>query len=156
MLVYRGIPAMAMLRLPTKASGGRANLHQGAVGAGISLRTGTTTLAVCNNHHINEHPDFGEPLGGIQIPGWNALLKLAAQCYDLAPLGYLGVDIVLDAELGPLILEMNARPGLAIQIANGAGLQPRLNIIDKYYLEQPGLQSAEVRAGLIQSLDALT
>ena len=129
-LVYRGVPAMAMLRLPTRRSGGRANLHQGAVGCGIDLLTGTTTLAVCRDQRINEHPDFGTPLAGLVIPGWPALLLLAARCQDLAPLGYLGVDIVLDASLGPLVLELNARPGLGIQIANGRGLRGIFAAID--------------------------
>jgi alpha-L-glutamate ligase-like protein len=151
-LVYRGIPAMAMLRLPTKRSDGRANLHQGAVGVGISLQTGMTTLAVCDNRRIAEHPDFGNPLADLQIPGWENLLLLATRCYELAPLGYLGVDIVLDAKLGPLILEMNARPGLSIQIANGQGLQPRLDAIDAYFSRPHFDDSAEQRAKLVQEL----
>ncbi len=129
-LVYRGVPAMAMLRLPTRASGGRANLHQGAVGVGIDMRNGTTTYAVRYDRRINEHPDFGSPLADRVIPGWDELLLLAARCQDLAPLGYLGVDVVLDQELGPLVLELNARPGLAIQIANGNGLGKVLGAID--------------------------
>lgn len=129
-LVYRGVPAMAMLRLPTRRSDGRANLHQGAVGCGIDMATGHTTLAVCQNRRITEHPDFGTPLGGLVIPGWGELLLLAARCQELAPLGYLGVDLVLDADLGPLVLELNARPGLSIQIANGRGLRGTLNAID--------------------------
>jgi alpha-L-glutamate ligase-like protein len=130
MLIYKGIPTMAMLRLPTQQSDGKANLHQGAVGVGIHLTTGLTTLAVCKDRRISEHPDFGSQLSDIQIPGWQNLLLLTAKCYELAPLGYLGVDIVLDADLGPLMLELNARPGLAIQIANGRGLQHRLDAID--------------------------
>jgi alpha-L-glutamate ligase-like protein len=130
MLVYKGIPTMAMLRLPTRQSDGKANLHQGAVGVGIQLTTGITTLAVCKDRRVVEHPDFGSHLADIQIPGWQNLLLLSARCYELAPLGYLGVDIVLDAELGPLVLELNARPGLAIQIANGRGLQHRFDVID--------------------------
>lgn len=129
-LVYRGVPAMSMVRLPTRRSDGRANLHQGAVGVGIAMASGTTTLAVCQNRRISEHPDFGTQLSGLQIPGWDDLLLLAARCQELAPLGYLGVDIVLDAELGPLVLELNARPGLAIQIANGRGLRGTFNVID--------------------------
>ncbi|MGE0485261.1 MAG: alpha-L-glutamate ligase-like protein [Gammaproteobacteria bacterium] len=129
-LVYRGVPAMAMLRLPTRASDGRANLHQGAVGVGIDMAGGVTTLAVCKNHRIVEHPDFGTPLAGLAIPGWDDLLVLAARCQELAPLGYLGVDMVLDADLGPLVLELNARPGLGIQIANGRGLRGILDAID--------------------------
>lgn len=129
-LVYRGVPAMAMLRLPTRSSDGRANLHQGAVGVGIDMTCGRTTLAVCQNRRITEHPDYGTALGGLDIPGWDYLLLLAARCQELAPLGYLGVDLVLDADLGPLVLELNARPGLAIQIANGRGLRGTLDGVD--------------------------
>ena len=39
----------------------------------------------------------------------------------------IGCDIVIDKNLGPLILELNARPGLSIQLANNRGLLPRLN-----------------------------
>jgi len=129
-LVYRGVPAMAMLRLPTRQSNGRANLHQGAVGVGINMENGSTTLGVFHNRRIAEHPDFDTQLSGWTIPDWEYLLQLAARCYELAPLGYLGVDIVLDANLGPLVLELNARPGLSIQIANGEGLKHRLDSID--------------------------
>ena len=130
LLVYRGVPAMAMLRLPTRSSDGRANLHQGAVGVGIDMATGVTTSAVCRDRRIIEHPDFGTVLSGHEIPHWEDLLLLAARCQELAPLGYLGVDVVLDADLGPLILELNARPGLAIQIANGRGLRGTFSAID--------------------------
>jgi hypothetical protein len=57
------------------------------------------------------------------------MLELAARSYELTGLGYQGIDIVLDRDKGPLLLELNARPGLAIQIANQAGLGPRLNAI---------------------------
>ena len=146
-LVYRGVPAMAMLRLPTRRSDGRANLHQGAVGAGINLATGETTLAVCNDKRILEHPDFGTPLAGLTIPHWDELVLLAARCQELAPLGYLGVDMVLDAELGPLVLELNARPGLGIQIANGRGLRGIFDAIDQAMPlpSEPALRAALAR-----------
>jgi len=152
-LVYRGVPAMAMLRLPTRASDGRANLHQGAVGCGIDMLSGVTTLAVCKNRRIAEHPDFGTALGGLAIPGWQELLLLAARCQELAPLGYLGVDMVLDANLGPLVLELNARPGLAIQIANGRGLRGTLNAIDAAapLPSEPGARVGVLR-GFFESL----
>jgi hypothetical protein len=47
-------------------------------------------------------------------------------------LGYQGIDLVLDRERGPLLLELNARPGLNIQIANREGLQGRLETIENY------------------------
>jgi len=130
-IVFLGFPVMAMVRLPTRVSGGKANLHQGAIGAGIRLADGTTESAVYNDQIVSEHPDTGSPVSGVQIPHWPQLLTLAARCYELTGLGYLGVDLVLDRDLGPLILELNARPGLAVQIANQAGLKHRLAAAEK-------------------------
>lgn len=125
-LVFRGVPVCAMVRLPTRESDGKANLHQGAVGAGIDLRTGRTISGVHHNAPTQHHPDTGTALAQFQIPHWPRLLELATRCYELAPLGYLGVDVVLDRNLGPLVLELNARPGLSIQLANGRGIGPEL------------------------------
>lgn len=148
-VVFRGIPVASMVRLPTRMSDGKANLHQGAVGAGIDLTTGHTTQAVWLNRPVEQHPDTGANITGFEIPHWNKLLTLAAQCYELVGLGYLGVDVVLDRNLGPLVLELNARPGLAIQIANGKGMQKRLDYIDQL-AEIPA--AAEERARLAQEL----
>jgi alpha-L-glutamate ligase-like protein len=128
-IVCRGYPAMAMIRLPTRRSRGKANLHQGAVGAGMDLGTGITTHGVLGNDRVTEHPDTGAAIAGLVIPRWEYLLTLAARCYELTGLGYIGVDIVLDRQYGPLILELNARPGLNIQICNRAGLRQRLESI---------------------------
>jgi alpha-L-glutamate ligase-like protein len=143
-IVFLGVPVMSMIRLPTRASGGKANLHQGAIGAGIDLATGTTLAGVLGNDIVTEHPDTLESFIGLQIPCWNDLLLLASRCYGLTGLGYLGVDIVLDKEKGPLLLELNARPGLNIQIANKAGLLPRLHLVER---EHEKLTSIEDRVG---------
>ena len=132
-VVYRGYPAMAMVRLPTRASDGKANLHQGAVGAGVDLRTGKTLTGVLNDVVVEEHPDTGARVAGLQIPQWDFILQSSARGYDVTGLGYLGVDMVIDRDLGPLILEMNARPGLNIQIANCAGLTDRVARIEEIY-----------------------
>lgn len=128
-LVFRGVPVCAMVRLPTRESDGKANLHQGAVGAGIDLATGSTIAGVHHNHPVREHPDTGAKLANFTIPHWPRLLELATRCFELAPLGYLGVDVVLDRKQGPLVLELNARPGLSIQLANGRGIGPELERI---------------------------
>ena len=129
-IVYRGFPIMAMLRLSTRASDGKANLHQGAVGVGVCVLTGRTVNAVQFDKQVTIHPDTGADLHEIQIPGWDRLLTLAARCAEASGLGYLGVDLVLDVNKGPMLLELNARPGLAIQIANGEGLMPCIKAID--------------------------
>lgn len=129
-IVFRGVPVAAMVRLPTRQSDGKANLHQGAVGAGVDLLTGRTLDGVWLNRVIDEHPDSGRSIRAIEIPDWDLLLELSARSYDLTKLGYLGVDVVLDRDHGPLVLEYNARPGLAIQIANQAGLLKRLRAVE--------------------------
>lgn len=143
LLVYRGMPTMAMVRLPTRQSDGKANLHQGAVGVGVEIATGITTTGVWHNRTVTDHPDYGVPLSGIQIPNWPQLLELGARCFELTGLGYLGVDIVLDRTYGPLLLELNARPGLGIQIANRSGLKLRLDAIDAIE-DMPGTPEARV------------
>lgn len=129
-IVYMGYPVMAMLRLATHESDGKANLHQGAVGVGIDIASGQALRAVQHGRPISHHPDTKNNLADIEIPHWQRLVPLAAACYDVTGLGYLGVDIVLDRNLGPLIIELNARPGLAIQVANGVGMLPRVAKID--------------------------
>jgi alpha-L-glutamate ligase-like protein len=129
-VLYRCEPAMAMLRLPTRESGGRANLHQGGIGTGIDLDTGRTHHAVQRNRFVAKHPDTGADLVGLAVPFWGDVLEMSRKVARAVGLGYVGVDVVIDAAQGPMLLEANARPGLAIQIANNAGLVPRLRAID--------------------------
>lgn len=130
-IVYQGYPVMAMTRLSTHASDGKANLHQGAVGVGIDIATGRALTAVQYDRPISEHPDTGKRLADLVIPRWDEVLELAARAYEITELGYLGADIVLDRNRGPLLLELNARPGLAIQVANGRGLEPRIKLAEE-------------------------
>jgi alpha-L-glutamate ligase-like protein len=132
-IVYRGYPAMAMVRLPTRASDGKANLHQGAVGAGVDMSLGETLSGVLANNIVDDHPDTGALVAGLRIPQWDFILQSSARGYDVTGLGYLCVDRVIDSQLGPLILEMHARPGLNIQIANCAGMTKRLARIDEIH-----------------------
>jgi alpha-L-glutamate ligase-like protein len=130
-VVYRGVPVMAMVRLPTKASDGKANLHRGAIGAGIELSQGVTITAVHRSMVVSDHPDTGNPVSGILVPYWEKMLWIAARSFEMTGLGYTGVDLVIDQDRGPLLLELNARPGLAIQLANRKGLKERLDKIDQ-------------------------
>ena len=131
-IIFLGVPVMAMMRLPTSTSDGKANLHQGAIGAGVDLATGITMTAVYRNDIINRHPDTNAPITDVQVPHWQELMDIAARCYELTGLGYFGVDMVIDKTHGPMILELNARPGLNIQIANRKGLMHRLELIKQH------------------------
>ena len=129
-IVFNRIPVMAMLRLPTKESKGKANLQQGGIGVGIDLSSGVTTTAVLGKGKIIDYvPGTRMLLSGIKIPYWKDILLLAVKAQEVSGMGYLGADIAIDRERGPVFLEINARPGLSIQIANMTGLKERLERI---------------------------
>lgn len=130
-IVFRGIPLMAMLRLATQASKGRANLDAGGLGVGIDLGTGMTTGAIARRRWVPVHPDTQRPLAGVQLPDWDEVLAVASSCADAIGLKYMGVDVVLDADSGPCVLELNARPGLLIQLANRRGLRPLIEAVEQ-------------------------
>lgn len=140
LVVYKGVPAMAMLRLPTRASGGRANLHVGGIGVGLCLRTGRSLAqGVVHNRLTDTHVDTNFTLADIAIPEWDKILWMATQAGNMIKLGYIGVDIVMDKTHGPMLLEMNARPGISIQVANQEGLKRRLERIDDVLVAHNGM-----------------
>jgi alpha-L-glutamate ligase-like protein len=135
-IVYNRVPVMAMLRIPTEKSGGKANLQQGAYGLGIDLASGITTFGIEGKGvEVRKIYDFGKKkmikVNGIKIPFWKEVLETAVKCQGAIPgLGFVGVDVVIDKEDGPKILELNARSGLSIQLCNKAGLKSRIEKID--------------------------
>lgn len=153
-IVLMGYPVMAMLRLPTRQSSGKANLHQGAIGVGVDLGSGVTLKGTWLNEKIDKHPDTNNLVSGVRLPDWDNFMRLATQCYELSGLGYIGVDMVLDQQRGPLILELNARPGLNIQIANDNGLELRNKIVEAHLAElkqQQRIESPEERMRFSQA-----
>lgn len=142
-VMLHGYPVMAMLRAATKESDGRANLHQGAIGIGIDLATGKTVRAVHHGNMVTMHPDLKTSLIGVQLPAWDKILEIAVTCHEMTELGYLGVDLMVDETKGPLMIEVNARPGLAIQMANGVGLMNRLLPVVERHKQKPNESGAE-------------
>lgn len=139
-ICFNMVPIMAMMRIPTKRSNGTANLHSGAICTGIDIGTGITTYSMHMNNKsflsdtyemidYTQDLKINKKLSGIQIPDWDKILEIALKCQKASKLGYVGVDIALDAEKGPIVFELNARPGLGIQVANQAGLRWRLEKI---------------------------
>ncbi|MDA3809275.1 MAG: hypothetical protein PF518_02980 [Spirochaetaceae bacterium] len=129
-ITFKNEPLMAMLRIPTDQSDGKANLHQGAIGVPVDLVSGITGNAMIKGKTIEKHPDTNSILAGNQIPFWEEIIQYAGIASNLIPLGYLGIDFVIDEKIGPLILELNARPGLQIQVINGKGLNPEIKRIE--------------------------
>lgn len=134
-IVFNHVPVMAMLRLPTEESAGKANLHQGAIGLGIDMATGITTYGVYKNNLVKYFPETSKKVNGISIPDWNKILLMAVKTQMTAKLPYMSVDMLIDEEKGPVVLELNDQPGLSIQIANMAGLRRRLERVEGLEVE---------------------
>jgi len=122
LIISEGKLIGAMLRIPTKLSGGKANLHQGALGAALDLNTGAVTRCTLKGALMPSHPDSKKAIVSVQLPYWSQIVKMAMDCYQVIPLGYMGVDICIDRNQGPVVLEVNGRPGLEIQNVHGQGL----------------------------------
>ena len=150
-IIFQGYPVMAMARLPTKASDGEANLHKGAVGVGLSISEGRATGAYqqSTDRWLETHPDTGENIDDFIVPDWQTVLDTAVEAAGAARIEYVGVDIVFDEDDGPVVLEINVRPGLGIQNTTLAGLQKRLAEIESLpadiEFEPPGDRIARAR-----------
>ncbi|MBD3250601.1 MAG: hypothetical protein GF381_03475 [Candidatus Pacebacteria bacterium] len=130
-VIFNGIPIMSYMRLPTEESGGRANQNQGALGVGIDIGSGLTTYAAAHKTELIQYlPGTEIELRGIQIPYWKKSLLTAVKAANAAGLVYSGIDLFIDQEKGPVVVELNYRPGLSIQIANQAGLRDRLERVE--------------------------
>ena len=136
-VVHNLIPVMAMLRLPTKESEGKANLHLGAVGVGIDIAKGECTYIAYKNGTIEELPDGLGKIRGLKIPFWDEILTIASRVQLVTNLGYMAIDICIDKNSGPVLLEINARAGLGVQIANLAPLRRRLERIEGVKVTSP-------------------
>jgi alpha-L-glutamate ligase-like protein len=136
-IVFNKIPVMAMMRLSTAESHGKANLHQGAIGFGIDIRTGITTHAILYDQQLKYIPYTKIKTRGIKIPNWEEVLLLSSRTQEITGLGYAGIDIVFDGHEGPMILEVNARPGLSIQNANRTSLRSRLERVENMATPTP-------------------
>ena len=126
-IVYNHIPTMSYIRLPTIESEGKANLAKGALGLGIDMATGVTTTGIHGKSGAIDYiPGTKLPVSGLRIPYWNKILEYAIKVQKSTNLDFAAIDFLIDRDLGPMIVELNARPGLSIQLANVDGLRWRL------------------------------
>lgn len=146
-IVYNGVPIMSYLRLPTKESDGKANMAIGAIGAGIDMSTGVTTYGVLGKsaggkgYYIENIPGTNLKVSGLKVPYWNKILEYSIQAQKATGLMFGGFDFLIDREIGPVLVEMNARPGLSIQLSNKDGIRWRLKKVE-------GLKVKSVNKGL--------
>ncbi len=134
-VVHNLIPVMAMMRLPTEESQGKANVHLGGISVGIDIAKGEMTYITQYNKEIDSIPGYG-PVRGTKIPHWDQILLIASKVQYVTNLGFAAVDITLDKG-GPILLEINARAGLAVQVANMAPLRRRLERIEGIKVASP-------------------
>jgi hypothetical protein len=105
---------------------------------GIDLATGITTSAItANGQPLRFVPGTKRKLNGLLIPFWKQLLLTAVRAAQIAGLTYSGIDLFIHKIKGPLVVELNARPGLMIQLANQKGLKKRLERINNLNVLSP-------------------
>ncbi|GBF20473.1 MULTISPECIES: sugar-transfer associated ATP-grasp domain-containing protein [Arenibacter] len=126
-ITLKNTPIMSMLRMPTSKSGGMANLHQNGVGIGVDMVNGRLTQVYDGKNYRDHHPDNPKSIKGVTIPFWKEIMALSIATSKAFPLDYLGIDLVIDKTKGPQIMEVNVRPGLAIQLVNQCGLQKAID-----------------------------
>lgn len=137
-VVFNSVPVMAMTRIPTKESNGKANLDQGAIGLGIDMATGVTTYGLRGKtEKITHFPGSKKKVNGILIPFWEKTLEIAVQAANAAGYKFMGADLFITAEYGPIIVELNGFPGLSIQLTNRAGLKKRLERVEGLDVRDP-------------------
>ena len=128
-IVFNMVPVMAMLRVPTAKSWWKANLHSWACAAWIDIWTGKLTYITQYSKIIKSIPWIWD-VRGLVLPDWDTMLEMAVRVQKETNIWYLGCDIVMDNKDGPLLLEMNIRPGLEVQVANLARLKDRLEKVE--------------------------
>jgi alpha-L-glutamate ligase-like protein len=129
-IIFNSVPVMAMARIPTKESGGRANLDKGAIALGIDLATGISTHGLYGKSQTITHfPGTKKKVNGIRFPYWEKSLEIAVKAANAAGYNFMGADIFI-SDKGPMIVELNGFPGLSIQLANRTGLKRRLQRVE--------------------------
>lgn len=125
-VVRNMIPIMAMLRIPTVDSQGKANLDKGAYAIAVDIATGQCLRAYRNGEFVYKINNYD--IRDFVVPFWDDVLYLASKLQKITNIGYLACDFVI-TDSGPIMLEINGRGGLKIQIPNKIGLESRLNLV---------------------------
>ena len=133
-IIYNTVPVMAMMRIPTKESSGKANIHAWACAIWIDIWSGRLTYISHHGKQIKSIPGIGD-IRSLLLPNWDNILNLAVRVQYVTKIPFLWCDIVLDDCDGPLLLEMNVRPGLEIQNVNKAPLEARLKRVEGIAVE---------------------
>ena len=111
------------------------NLHSGGMVANVDLETGclATDGADRNGDLWVTHPDTGVTIKGFQVPYFHEACEMVKDAIATRKVeGYLGWDIAI-SENGPMLLEINARPGSdGLQTAPAQAKQGMKHLMEKY------------------------
>ena len=130
-IVFNSVPIMAMARIPTHESDGKANLDRGAIALGIDMATGITTYGIKGKKdYITHFPNSKKKVNGILVPHWQEAMLMAVKAANAAGYKFMGADLFIHETKGPMIVELNGFPGLSIQLANRAGLKRRIERVE--------------------------
>lgn len=127
-ILFNLVPIIAMLRMPTKESWGKANLAQWGIGLWLDIVTGKiTSLYRRWQSYTNEFPSEWKHFKNKKIPYWQEIIQYSANAQYFVNIWYLWMDRVITKKW-PKLLEINARAGLEIQNITG---KPLLSIMKK-------------------------
>ncbi len=127
-IVFNLVPVATMIRVPTKDSGGKANLAQWGLWFGIEVGSGKiTSLLWKNKIYKTKFPKKFAHFHNKKLPYWNDILFLSSKVQYFVNLWYLALDRVITNEW-PKLLEINARAWLEVQKVSDTKLK---NILDK-------------------------
>jgi len=136
-VVFNLVPIATMIRVPTKYSGGKANLAQWWLGLGIDIGSGKiTSMSRKNKIYTRKFPKEFAHFFGKQIPYRKDILFLSSKAQYYVNLGYLALDRVITNEW-PKLLEINARAGLEVQKVTNTPLEKILWKIEDLKIQDP-------------------
>jgi Sugar-transfer associated ATP-grasp len=122
--------ALATQRIGTKRSEPVDNFAAGGLSAGVDIHTGVVRRALHRQRRVgakdsremgwvDEHPDTGLPITGLQVPHWDAVVAGVRRAAAALPGSrYVGWDLVITAE-GFSILEGNNRADVTVHQIHG-------------------------------------
>lgn len=138
-ILFNLVPILAMIRIPTEMSGGKANLAQWWIACGLDLITGriiSLTMWKSGETYTKDFPEEYKSRQGLKIPFWNEILHFSANAQYFINIGYIGIDRVITTT-GPKVLEVNGRAGMEIQNISQTWLRNIMYKIEDLDIDNP-------------------
>jgi len=111
------------------------NFHSGGMVAAIDMKTGklVTNAADMAGNVFTKHPVTGIEIKGFEIPYFSEALEMVKDAVRKNKIeGYLGWDVAI-SETGPVLIEVNARPGVVLlSMPYAAEKKGMKHIMEKY------------------------